>query len=347
MKTALQKISLPQKEVTCGGLAYDFVPSQNRERWLRAISALTMPRALSGFEWEAFKKQAVRAAVESLPQDIEQMLRHLAESNDSEHDGIVIDNLPRASNEAPLKEAPNETAKPSVVEAVLVGLAGVAGCDIIGYRQEKRGTLIHRVEPEPGKEHTQSNAGIVKFNYHSDNAFLTRATQPQLLGLLGSINEGDVATLLLSLEQDIIPQMPSKLLRILRQPIFRFRAPESFDFGGYLVASGLRPMIYEDEHGKSHIALPGATFRQETRRAERAMREFKELLDTLTPRTIVVSPGRFLAFRNTRVVHGRSPISGKRLLHRIYFTRTLAAQCGKVAVVEESQVFDTRLLLGA
>ena len=99
------------------------------------------------------------------------MLQHLAESSDSEYDGIIIDNLP---NDGTRQDGPETTAKVSMSETVLVGLAGVAKCEIIGYRQEKRGALIDRVEPEPGKEHTQSNAGTVKFNFHSDNAFLSR-----------------------------------------------------------------------------------------------------------------------------------------------------------------------------
>ncbi len=211
------------------------------------------PHTQFGPEWERFKKQAIRAAADNLPQDIKEMLQHLAESSDSEYDGIIIDNLP---NDGTRQDGPETTAKVSMSETVLVGLAGVAKCEIIGYRQEKRGRLIHRVEPEPGKERTQSNAGTVKFNFHSDNAFLSRRMQPQLLGLLGSVNDGDIATLLLTLERDIIPNTPAKLLQTLRQPIFRFSAPESFDFGGYLVISALRPLIYEDENGRSHIALP-------------------------------------------------------------------------------------------
>jgi L-asparagine oxygenase len=343
MKMKLDKISPAQANATYEGLPYAYEPSLSRERWLRAISDLDSPHTQSGPEWEQFKKQAIRAAADNLPQDIKQMLQHLAESNDSECDGIVIDNLP---NDATHQGRPDTTTKVSISEAVLLGMAGVAQCEIIGYRQEKQGALIHRVEPQPGKEHTQSNAGRVKFNFHSDNAFLSRLMQPQLLGLLGSVNDGDVATLLLTLEQDIIPNTPTKLLHTLRQPIFRISAPESFDFGGYIVLSTLRPLIYEDENGQSHIALPGAVFRQENQRAERAMRDFKELLSTLTPRSIVVRPGRFLAFRNTRVVHGRSPIVGNRLLHRIYFTRSLAPRLSAVSNVEKARVLDVRLLLG-
>lgn len=340
-----EKAFPPTRRATCGGLAYGYVPSASMEQWSRAISNLPHPSMQSGREWQEYKDRTVGAANRYLPQDVKDMLWRLAHTLDSEYDGIVLDNLPRTSDEEG-RDKYGAAKKSAESEAVLVGLVGVAKCEIFGYNQEKRGALIHRVEPEPDKETTQSNAGRDRFHYHSDNACFCRQLQPQLLALLGAVNESDAATLILTLN-DILPNIPAKLLATLREPIFRRRAPESFDFGGYIVASAPSPLIYDDEAGGQHIALPAASFRQETQRAERAMRDFRELLDSLQPRSIIVGPGRLLAFRNTRVVHGRTAFRGRRLLHRVYFTNSLAPHRAATRTSNNTQVFDARLFLGA
>lgn len=334
-----------RQRATSGGLWYDYVPSADRDKWARMISGLSEPRVQAGREWEGYKAQATKAATLCLPEEVKSMLREFAHTIDSDHDGMVIDNLPHSS-EADQEGGAGRVGGPKS-EAVLVGLVGAARCEVFSYEQEKQAALIQKIKPEAGKENSQSNAGIVKFNFHSDNAFLRTLFQPELLGLLGSVNQSHIATLLLTLEQDILPNVPAKLLRVLREAIFRLPAPDSFDFGGCTVISAPRPLIYDDEYGRPHVALPGASFPQGSCRAARAMREFREFLDSLTPREIVVGPGRFLAFRNTRVVHGRNPISGQRLLHRAYFTRSLSAHRKAARSGRKAQVFDALQLLSA
>jgi L-asparagine oxygenase len=177
-------------------------------------------------------------------------------------DGFVLDNLPHGDPGAAPTNGRRPKTKSGESEAVVLGIIYAALCFVLGYNQEKRGDLVHQVAPIRGEEALQSNGSRTKFGWHIDNAFLPLLFQPQYLALFGLVNERDVPTLLLSLAKDILPALPSELLRRLETSLFLLPAPHSFDFGGRQVVTQPRPVIYKDEHGIVRIALPRSDYIQ-------------------------------------------------------------------------------------
>jgi hypothetical protein len=227
-----------------------------------------------------------------------------------------------------------------------LGAVYAALCFVLGYYQEKQGDLVHQVAPVFGQEATQSNGSRNKFGWHVDNAFLRLLFQPQYLALFGLINERDVPTLLLSLANDIMPALTSGLLRQLQMSIFLLPAPHSFDFGGRKIVTEPRPVIYDDEYGIVRIALPRSDYVQPNPIAAKAIHEFRELLDSLTPRTVVIQPGRLLVFSNSRFIHARSAFTGERWLQRVYFSSSLAAHRAAAGAGPTQHVFDASRFVG-
>lgn len=317
---------------------------ESQANWLSEIVGLNFPLKDDQASWYEFQERAFQATKANITSEIRQLLQRLSLPNGS--DVIVIEGLPYQDPGPPPTDGQRPAGKPAVSEAVLVGLVTAAGLKVFGYLQEKKGSLIHQVAPEIGKENTQSNSGRTLFGYHVDNTCFSERFQPEFLFLIGLVNEGSIATRLLRLEEDILPHIQGPLLNSLRKPIFRFAAPQSFDLGGFVLASPLRPVIHEDASGMQHISWPSRRYVQDTQEAETAMREFQSLLDTLTPCSVVVQPGSLLAFRNSRVLHGREPIpvNARRWLQRVYTSRSLAAHRQAANSSAKTQVFDARLL---
>lgn len=265
-------------------------------------------------------------------------------SQQSGPSGLVFDNLPHPPYGDPPANGRRPGDKSPTSEAVVLGVVRSANHEVFGYVQEKNGDLVHQVAPAVGEEDSQSNEGRVLFGWHTDDAFLPPLYRPENLLLFGLVNEEDVPTLLLSLDDDILPELSSGLFRRLRARTFVFPSPHSFKFSKRRVGATPKPVIHEDRKGVWRIALPRSDSKQADPRAEAAMREFRELLDSLTPRTIVVSPGRLLAFSNTRFVHARREVSGARWLQRLYFNRSLRPQRLATGSALNARVFDARTL---
>ncbi len=155
-------------------------------------------------------------------------------------------------------------------------------------------------------------------------------------------------TLILTLDE-IISQTPPELIAMLRMPIFTFASATSFDFGDCRYLLQNRRIIYKDESGIDRICLPSVDSIQFqfNAQAKQTLELFHNHLDSLTSHKIVVKPGRILAFRNDRVVHGREPIPNKdeRWLQRVYATNNVG-KLQKVAKVTSLDFeFDARLFL--
>jgi hypothetical protein len=330
---------------TCGGLPYDYLPSSSRDLWEQTIGAMEYPDERDLVKWNAFYDWSGYAASTFLTQEMAELLDTYKQPTGPA--GFVFDNLPHPRYGVPPKDGRRPTMKSSVSEAVLLGVVSSGGFEVIGYRQEKKGDIVHQVSPVVGLEKRQTNGGRVAFGWHTDDAFMRQLYRPENLLLFGLVNEKDVPTLLLTLDDDILPATPSGLLRRLRSRMFVFPPPHSFKFGRRRPdTSGLKPVIHEDRKGVWRIAMPRSDSKQPDPRAEATMREFRELLESLTPRTIVISPGRLLAFSNTRCVHARREVAGARWLQRVYFNNSLRPQRLATGAALNERVFDARTLAG-
>lgn len=346
MVTALGNLKRAGRQTSFNeGIGRVQIPGASRNKWLNQIESLDFPGTQESAEWHRFEQRAYWAAEQNIGSYVREALQLLLDQNGV--DVLVIENLPHVAPGLAPTDGTRPVGKSATSEAVLIGLANAAGLEVFGYLQEKNGSLIHEVAPEAGKENTQSNYGRTLFSYHVDNACFGDQYQPEFLFLLGLINEGGVVTRLLRLQPDVLSNIPAPLLRTLRKPIFRFAAPQSFDFGGFVLASPLRAVIYDDEFGVPNIAWPSRPYRQDCDEAQTAMTEFQALLNSLAPQRIVVDPGVIVAFRNSRVLHGREeiPATSERWLQRIYACRSLAAHRQATRANGSARVFDARLLV--
>lgn len=329
---------------TFGGLPYEYLPTMRRQAWERAITGWSYPLERDQRTWARFVQSARRVAKKHLLTSMQRMLVSCSEPGGI--DGLVLDNLPHPFPGPTPTDGRRPEGKTGESEAVILGVIYAALCAVLGYLQEKDGDLIHQVAPVKGQEAVQSNSGRTKFGWHVDNAFLRLLFQPQYLALFGLINEQNVPTLLLSLESDILPALTTRLLRRLRTAMFLLPAPHSFDFGDRTIITEPRPVIYNDEHGIDRIALPRSDYVQPDPVAAKAICELRELLDSLTPRTIIIKPGRLLVFSNSRHVHARSAFTGERWLQRAYFSNNLTPHRAVMGSGPSQQVFDASKFVG-
>ncbi len=333
---------LPSTKAAVGGFDYRWFPSAARDAWLGIIKDFAFPNH-DLQAWSRFRIEAHKAAAAVLPRQVLDLL--LAFAHPGGLDAIIIDNLPTDDELGPTpRDGQRPSTKQAISEAVITGIIELMGYEVFSYRQEKRGELFHQLVPITGHESTQSNTGREKFGFHTDNANIPFRFRQECLGLFGLRNHNNVCTLILTLD-DLKQALPSSLLRKLRYPIYQLPAPLSFDLAGWAVLSEPRPVIWMDDGGIDRIALPRSNFAQTSPEAEKAMNELRAVLDTVIPLRVVVSPSRFLAFRDSRVLHGRDKVVGDRWLQRVYFSHALTGLRAETNSHPAEFSFDARLLM--
>jgi hypothetical protein len=316
-----------------------YLQSSARDAWKSALSRVPFRGWKRG--WGKFESAARRTAALCLPKDIKALLRGLRQPLGPAI--VVIDNLPNTTPGPRPLDGKRPTTKPDLIDAVLAGVIATSGYEAFTYLQENS-ALHHEVAPQLGKENTPANNGRRKLPYHNDGAYFPQEFQPEVLALLGVVNEKIVPTWVLNINEDILPALEPRLLHALSQPQFTFAAPASFNFGPYEVFAMRRPIIYQ-ANDRWQIALPSRDCKQEQRSATNALREFRELLNTLTPHSIVINEGRVAIFRNKENVHSRPNVDGERWLTRSYGASTLLPFRRAVNIATEMRAFDARAFL--
>lgn len=320
----------------------------SNEEWKKAIlqSGVEFPASNDPIGWIKFVETSKSLTQRFISPSLRELGYKLT-SPMSELDAVIFDNLPHLNPGRPPLNGGRPPDKNQVSEMVLVGTPVLFGLQLFSYIQEKCGDLVHQVAPTAEKAVTQSNEGRIRFGYHTDDGCFF-PFHPEFLFLIGLINE-EVATLLLTLDE-IIRQTPAELIALLRTPIFTFGSPTSFDFGNGRCLSQRRPIIYKDEYGVDRICLPGidSIQFQFDSQARAILQQFHDHLDSLTPHKIIIKPGRILAFRNDRAIHGREPIpnENERWLQRIYATNSIGQLRKTTGATPLDCRFDARLLFG-
>ena len=309
--------------------------------WTRAAAQLTFPDYRDLTAWSAFREASTALAARYLPPEMKDALRaFFLPAGDP---AIVLENLPVDPSLPPIPLSGMRPAeKQAVSEAVITGILCQWG-ELLSYFNEKDGSPIHEVTPVPGREELQSNAGRVKFGFHSDNAFLPSWFKQQGLLLYGLINER-TATTVVTAEQ-ILQAAPAELAALLAEPIFRQACPASFSFGEARALSAPCPILWRDEQGIMRVVAASSTIVPVTPDAELALELFRSLVDELEPARVIIRPGTALLFKDDRVLHGRDAFSGPRWLQRAYFTDSLDLLRDVTASDWRAFAFDARALL--
>jgi hypothetical protein len=203
-----------------------------------------------------------------------------------------------------------------IASRVLLGVLGCLGLHPFGYRQEKKGAILHDMYPIPGAEETFSNAGRVPFVLHTENPYLPRVARPTVLLLLALNNDSDTATQLVCAE-DLVPKLSDQHDEALRQPIFSFRQSQSFELNGYYVHATKTPVLRKFNGGDEFRWSITTSTTDPV--GQQAIVEFPKIAQR-EAMDIVLKPGELLIFNNWRCLHGRGAVEGKRWIKRVYGT---------------------------
>ena len=309
--------------------------------WTRDAAQLSFPNYRDLAAWTEFREASINLASRYLPQEMKAALQAFFRPDGAP--AIVLENLPVDPN---LPSIPGDGMRPAskeaVSEAAITGILCQWG-ELLSFTNEKDGSPIHEVTPVPGRETLQSNAGRVKFGFHSDNAFLPSWFKQQGILLYGLFNERTATTVVTA--DQILAAAPAELASLLSQPIFRHACPASFSFGGTTALSAPCPILWRDEKGLMRVSAASSTIVPVTPEAELALELFRSLLDELTPARVVVRPGTALLFKDDRVLHGRDAFQGPRWLQRAYFTDSLDLLRDVTESDWRAFSFDARVLL--
>lgn len=317
------------------------LPESNRSAWTAAAAQLAYPDYQNLVAWTAFREASAALAARFLPDEMKSALQ--AFFAPAGEPAIVLENLPV---DATLPAIPESGMRPggkqAVSEVVITGILCQWG-ELLSFTNEKDGSPIHEVTPVPGREDLQSNAGRVKFGFHSDNAFLPSWFKQQGILLYGLLNERTATTVVTA--DQILQAAPAELASLLAQPIFRHACPASFSFGEARALSAPCPILWRDEKGLMRVSAASSTIIPVTPEAELALELFRSLLDELVPAKVVVRPGTALLFKDDRVLHGRDAFQGPRWLQRAYFTDSLDLLRDVTQSDWRAFSFDARVLL--
>lgn len=266
--------------------------------------------------------QGKAIAKKHVPEYIQQSLRDL--KNPAAPGYLVIKGLPIDKE---LPEPPMDGKRPKdkltyISERVLFGIASIAGLQPFSYLQENP-TLVHEIAPKIGAELSLSNGGRTPLGFHTDNAILRPEFRPEFLMLLGLINENKVPTSIASVDQ-AMEQLSDRHQAILQEPRFRIETPESFNiFGGKTIRSEYRPLVWRNEAGIYEIA---GNLYAVTAKDSKAHTALQSLIDVLpdVAESVILEPGDLVIFSNSKVLHARAEVQGKRWLQRMFLRDSLA-----------------------
>lgn len=254
-------------------------------------------------------------------------IQHLLEFRRSLHAPgmLIIRNLPvdQVLPETPPTGGRSPEKRTFLSEASLIGVGSLLG-EIYGYNDEKKGELIHNICPVKSSRASQSNEGSeVDFRFHVEAAYFNFRPHFLLLLCLRS-DEGVEASTTVAEIKDAIPLLTGRELEVLREPLFRIHAPQSFlKVPGEVRWSDPMPVFQgSDEHPEVRLNFNGmAALSTE---ADQALESLERALNSpQVRRNIHLEPGSLLIINNRKAVHGRTPFRPRfdgrdRWLQRIY-----------------------------
>jgi len=246
---------------------------------------------------------------------------------------LLISGLPVISN---LTERLHINEKMSLAFAHLLGLP-------FQYLQQNEGKLVARISPHKDYENTQSGLSRAHFGWHTDDSIFSLNHRTEWIQLLGVINEGLTETLLSPID-DVVTQLSADVLHILMQHRFEVKMPTSFGFRHQIWSHPL-PLIWRNEQDQCEVGVPTYHVRpsdQNDKEALTALNVFLAAIDACCY-SVIIQPDTLFIFNNNRVLHGRTPVIGHRMILRTYIRRNLNAL--REITGNSTSIFDARFLI--
>ncbi|WP_405974470.1 TauD/TfdA family dioxygenase [Streptomyces sp. NBC_00988] len=231
---------------------------------------------------------------------------------------LLIRNLPL--DEEALPETPTvrgSVERRATVAACLSALLSLQLGEVIAFREEKSGALVQNVVPVRGLESSQSNAGSVDLEMHTENAF--HPNRPDFVGLLCLRNDhsGTAGTLVSSIRR-ALPLVPDGARRVLTEARFVTEPPPSFRAGDATVPHAVLDGDPADPNIRVDFAATVAL-------DDEGKQALEQLRDALVPasRMVVLHSGELAFIDNRLALHGRSSFVPRydgrdRWLHRAF-----------------------------
>jgi L-asparagine oxygenase len=292
------------------------LPDINREKWQEEALSINFDNQ----DFSSLLSDAKDLAKKYLTPEITDAIAQVNQPHGATH--LHLKGLPQDLQLSKVEGYLSKETK--VSETVLLGITGLEG-EPFSYLEQKQGRIIQDIIPQKGLENTQSNAGSAKFGPHTDDAPLHRSHRAEKISLYCISNEGGAETMFAPLDE-IMAAMNPLDVRVLSQPRFRFRTPESFNlYGGKVLYTEPRPII---TNGLTGSEISVATYNvqpvdSKDDEAEMALWQLKGGLRSPVAKSFTLQPGEMLIISNTRGLHARGEIVGDRWLQRCYARTSL------------------------
>lgn len=240
---------------------------------------------------------------------------------------LVVHGLPIDRDLAPTPSDGRRSSKERFVSEAMLGAIGSFFGDLFSYATEKRGEIIQNIVPVANREMTRSNEGSrADFLLHTENAYFE--FRPDYLLLLGlRTGDGDLAATTVVNAREALARLAPEHVALLRQPLFRISAPESFlDAHGHRVwTPPLAVISGSDEQPEARVNFNGVM--AVTEAASEALQAWQAALDAVKV-ALILQPGEMLVLDNRKALHGRKPFHAEfgpsaRWLQRAYVRSTL------------------------
>ena len=316
------------------------LPESNRRQWQR--QALRCAPSRVGVIDDLLPSAAALAKT-YLPDELKTALEEALNPHGT---GLcVINNLPidPEPGSVPTNGRRPDTKSTYVSELALLGATRAIGWEIVTFLQEKRGEWPQQVAPVIGLEKTNSSASREEFGAHADNAIFPRWVRLGI-SLIGLVNEHRTETYFAPLDA-ILAALPGDIVQVLREPLYRFKFPESFAMDREY--SKTQPVLARGPHGQEEIKFTVYSVEGINPAARQAVEVLRGVLAGLL-QPVVIEPGTLVLFNNARCLHARGRIEGARWAQRIYVAapHTFSNLQTVTGTGPLNRVFDARLLVG-
>ena len=226
-----------------------------------------------------------------------------------------------------------------VSELALVGSTLLCGYSPFGYKQERRGRLVHEIAPIKNCGTSISSIGNIEFKPHADGAYLPREHRPETLSLICLNNEAETSTSLTVID-DIVSELTWEYINILSSADFVHISPETFNVGSRIAKS--KSSIIDLVDGRWEVKVATHNTLGQSVKARMALELFSEIAEAKSEK-IDWKPGDILIFNNFRCLHSRKDIQGNRWLQRCYGSRILPL--GAIIDLVEQESSELELLV--
>ncbi|PBC83959.1 MULTISPECIES: TauD/TfdA family dioxygenase [unclassified Streptomyces] len=235
-------------------------------------------------------------------------------------DGVLlVRNLPVPEGLPATPTRPGSVQRTASPAAAAMAAVMLQLGEVIAYRSEKSGALVQDVVPVPGRERQQSNAGSVRLQLHTENAF--HHHRPDYVGLLCVREDptGDARLCTASIRR-ALPMLSRDARQVLSEQRFMTEPPPSFGGSG-----SVPPPVHSILRGAPEdpdVLVDFASTHPLDDGARRAMEELRTAFGRAT-HALALSVGDLAVVDNRLTVHGRTSFAPRydgtdRWLHRVY-----------------------------